>query len=322
MLSSVDRDQIDFLGLLTCVGFQEEFGGESCTHGGEQREPHDFEYESKHSPTLRLRCAGKISAVPTVSVFMNGPNPLKVAWNIFLVINTTKRPNPTGIGSVDHSQFSDLLEMLADGGLEALADRDSDLSAYIAKMNTIDPDTLSRHEALAFWLNLYNAGAMRLAVQAHRSGSESVLRVPGGFNRPIVEVAGEELSLDAIEHGKLRKFGDPRIHGALICGSVSCPTLRRTPYTGHGLDTELTEQMSYFVSQGGAVADGDDALKLSRVFLWFGADFVRPQRMPTFLPASKKALLSALEEWLPDDLSGRTRVSFQSYHWGLRCSVA
>lgn len=252
---------------------------------------------------------------------MDGPNPLKVAWSIFRVINITRRPNPTGIGSVDHSQLGGILEVLASGGLEALVERDADLSAYLAKLSSADPDTLSREEALAFWLNLYNAGALQLAARAHRAGVESVLRVPGGFDRTIIEVAGEELSLDAIEHGKLRRFGDPRIHGALICGSVSCPTLRSTPYTGDGIDTQLTEQMSHFVSLGGALADGDGGVKLSRVFLWFGADFARPQRMPTFLPASKKSVLSSIAAWMPDDLSDRTRVSFQPYHWGLRCSV-
>jgi len=212
--------------------------------------------------------------------------------------------------------------VLGEGELAGLASNDRELAAYIAKMNTVDPDTLTREEALAFWLNLYNAGALQLAVRAHRARVESVLRVPGGFDRAIVEVAGEELSLDAIEHGKLRRFGDPRIHAALICGSVSCPTLRRTPYSGHGLDSELTEQMSYFVAQGGAIADGDSGVKLSRVFLWYGSDFVRPQRMPTFWPASKRSVLGALEDWISDDLSGRTKVSFQPYHWGLRCTVA
>lgn len=252
---------------------------------------------------------------------MDGPNPLKVAWNIFRVLNTTKKPNPTGIGSVDHSQLAEILEVLAHGDLAAVAAREEHLTAYIAKMSTVDPDTLSRDEALAFWLNLYNAGALRLAAEAERSGIESVLRVPGGFDRGIVAVAGEELSLDAIEHGKIRRFGDPRIHGALVCGSVSCPTLRRNPYSGDGLDGVLNEQMSQFLSQGAAIADGDDGLKLSRVFLWYGSDFVRPRRMPTFLPASKKAALGAINEWIPDDLSGRTKVSFQPYHWGLRCSI-
>ena len=42
--------------------------------------------------------------------------------------------------------------------------------------------------------------------------------------------------LDDIEHGKVRRFGDPRIHSALVCGSVSCPTLRFEPYEGDRLD--------------------------------------------------------------------------------------
>jgi hypothetical protein len=268
-----------------------------------------------------LLYAGKSGRVQAVSISMDQPNPIKVAWRIFRVTRSGRRPIPTGIGSVDHSQFSGVLEALAEGGLPALAARDRELSSYMAKMATVDPDTLSRDEAITFWLNLYNAGALRLSVRAWETGEESVLRVPGGFDHKIIEVSGEELSLDVIEHAKIRRFGDPRIHGALVCGSVSCPTLRSAPYTGENIDSELEEQMSHFLRHGGAVKEGVDGIKLSRVFLWFGSDFARPHRMPTFLPGRKKAIISAVEPWLPEELAGRTKVSFQPYDWGLRCAI-
>jgi hypothetical protein len=127
--------------------------------------------------------------------------------------------------------------------------------------------------------------------------------------------------LDAIEHGKIRRFGDPRIHGALVCGSVSCPTARSQPYTGVGLSQQLDDQMRGFLGGGGAAGDGE-AILLSRVFLWFGADFVRPGRMPTFIPARSRSVLRALQAWVPEDLKGDRQVRFQSYDWGLRCAVS
>ena len=251
---------------------------------------------------------------------MDQPSPIKVAWSTFQVLRRVGHPSPSGIGSVDHSQFAGVLQVLRDQGLPGIAEDDRDIASYMTKLGTIDPDNLLAEESLAYWLNLYNAGALRLAIKAYQADELSVLRVPGAFDRPVVEVAGEELSLHAIEHAKIRRFRDPRIHGALVCGSVSCPTLRPSPYTGDGLNEQLDDQMERFLLLGGAT-ESEDAVALSRVFLWYGADFVRPGRMPTFLPRSRRSVLASLEPWLPPDLHVDSKVVFQSYDWGLRCTV-
>lgn len=40
------------------------------------------------------------------------------------------------------------------------------LGAYRSTLETVEPDRLTAEEALAFWLNLYNAGALDLAAEA------------------------------------------------------------------------------------------------------------------------------------------------------------
>jgi hypothetical protein len=218
------------------------------------------------------------------------------------------------------------LQALAKGGTPALAGVQADLDRYLAGVGAIDPDTLNRPEALAYWLNLYNAGALNLAARALAEGVESVLRVPGGFDARVFDIAGEQLSLDAIEHGKIRRFGDPRIHAALVCGSVSCPTLRYEPYRGDQIEHQLDDQMRRFLAGGGAQLEMDTrTVNLSRVFLWYGGDFTRPHRMPTWIPARPRTLVRALLPWLDEAAawvaSGETSVGFQPYDWGLRCSV-
>lgn len=251
---------------------------------------------------------------------MNGPNPLKAAWSMFRNQRTIRRPRRFGGGAVEHSALTSPLAALAAGGTPALEQIRPDLDSYIGEMSGVDPEQLSRPEALAFWLNLYNAGALRLAADAFASGEESVLRVPGAFDKPFVVVGGETLSLDAIEHAKIRRFGDPRIHAAIVCGSISCPTLRPEPYEGGRIHEQLDSQMNTFLSSGGASVSGD-TLMLSRVFLWYGADFVRPNRMPTWIPASRKRVAHALRPWLGDASIERLQIEFQPYDWGLRCSV-
>lgn len=252
---------------------------------------------------------------------MDGPNPLKVAWAIFRALRSVARPRPAGTASVDHSPFAPVLTVLASGGLPAAVSHRQEVLDYIAKLESVDPDTLSREGALAYWINLYNAEAVALATEALAIGSTSVLRLPGAFDRPFVTVAGEELSMEAVEHAKIRRFGDPRIHGALVCGSLSCPTLRSSPYTEEGLDAQLDDQMRAFLAGGGGLIRGDGTLVLSRVFLWYGGDFVRPHRMPTFVPASKRRLLASLAPWLPAPVEEVSSVIFADYDWGLGCAV-
>lgn len=243
-----------------------------------------------------------------------------VAWAILRSIVATRTPNPSGSSEVSHDGFQPVLAALADGGLGAAALHTEDLERYVSELASHDPDELAPKETVAFWLNLYNAVAVRLGVKAWRSGEDSVLRLPGGFRREAVTVAGEALSLDDIEHGKLRRLGEPRIHGALVCGALSCPTLRATPYTGNRLDDQLDDQLRSFLRSGGVVLDGEKAM-FSRVFLWYGSDFVRPHRMPTFLPSPRNSVRAALSPWLAPEIRKATEIGFQSYDWGLACSV-
>ena len=258
-----------------------------------------------------------------------GPNPITAAWSM-LTARRVRPPRPATDSEhvpIDNSLLSEVLAELRRVGMSALADHRSTLAAYRDRLTETDPDTLDRNGALAYWINLYNAGALDLATEASTRSEVTVLRVPGGFRRTWAHVAGEGLSLDAIEHGKIRRFRDPRIHGGLVCGSASCPTLRYEPFTAEKLDEQLDEQMRSFLAGGGAVRDeAGGRLHLSRVFLWFGGDFTRPRRMPTLLPAHKPAVADALGTWLAPEIdnwrltTGPT-VTFQPYDWSLACAI-
>jgi hypothetical protein len=230
-----------------------------------------------------------------------------------------RRPAPRGSGTADHFALAALLGELASGGIASLVDKRPAIAAYRDEMQLVDPDALDPGESLAYWLNLYNAGALHLAATAAAAGEPTVLRVAKPFNRHWAQVAGEDLSLHDIEHGKVRRFGDPRIHAALVCGSASCPTLRHEPYRGAGLEGQLESQMLDFLRNGGAGTDGKQLL-LSRIFLWYGSDFVRPHRMPSFLPVTKRAVGSAVGRWLEPELAALP-VAFQPYDWGLACAI-
>ncbi len=254
------------------------------------------------------------------------PNPITVALSI-LRARRTKRPDPSGEGTVESTDLGRVLESLHAGGIATLSEESERLEEFRERMQTIDPDSLSRNGALAFWLNLYNAGALAVASDAFDEGATTVLRIPGAFDAPWATIAGETLSLNDIEHGKIRRFGDPRIHGSLVCGSVSCPTLRYEPF-GENLDDQLDDQMRSFLGGGGAEVDRTTGtLRLSRIFLWYGGDFTRPQHMPTLLPSRRGSLSHVVAGWLPEAdaewvINSTPKVEYVPYDWGLACSIA
>ena len=235
-------------------------------------------------------------------------------------------PRPGGSGTVDHAAFAPILTSVAEGGVAVLRSLAVDLDSYVTALASVTPDRLSAREAKAYWINLYNALALDLTRRTLADRARTVLGIPGAFGRPAVVVAGEPLSLDGIEHGKIRRFGDPRIHSALVCGSLSCPTLRFEPFDS-AVDEQLDQQMRWFLTSGAAFADqASQSLHLSRVFLWYGSDFVRPHRMPTLLPSRRASVARAIAEWLPPEtrawvVEELPTVRFQPYDWALGCSV-
>ena len=218
----------------------------------------------------------------------------------------------------EHAALLPVLESVASSGIAGISEARSDLARYLAAMAEVEPDSLTRDHALAYWINVYNAGALDLADKAYAAGRDSVLGVLGAFDAPVYSVGAERLSLNDIEHGKVRRFGDPRIHAALVCGSVSCPTLRPEPFEGYHVDGQLEAQIIDYLAGGGSAVTGD-TLRLARVFMWYGGDFTRS--MPALLPARRSALLSTMRRWLPAGAAGVRRVEFMAYDWALGCTV-
>jgi len=237
-------------------------------------------------------------------------------------------PRPRSSITIDHSELGVVLDAFVSSGIASLTDSAGALENYRTSMEDIDPDDLGPAENLAFWMNLYNAGALRAAGFAFDEDMGSVLRVPGAFSAPWATVAGSQLSLDDIEHGKIRRLGDPRIHGALVCGSASCPTLRAEPFTGAVLDHQLDDQLRFFIAHGGgSVSRSDNTVSLSSVFKWYGRDFTSPHTMPNLAPTNTERLRDTLAYWFSADdavyiWSKQPGVVFMPYDWGLGCSVA
>lgn len=153
-----------------------------------------------------------------------------------------------------------------DSGFIALADQ-------LAKASI---EFSSDKDKMAFYINAYNYYAIKIVLDKE---PENSIRDIGNvvqpvWKRTVGQIAGEDVSLDTIEHEVLRPMGDPRIHFSIVCASLSCPNLRPEAYTGDKLEDQLEDQTSSFVNDKtkGAVIRQEE-LYLSNIFDWFEEDF-------------------------------------------------
>jgi len=94
------------------------------------------------------------------------------------------------------------------------------------------------------------------------------------WDKPAGNIGGKAVSLGEIEHKILRPMGEPRVHLAIVCASVSCPDLRNTPFTGSELDSQLDEQARQFLNNADkGLKIGSKRIRISKIFDWFEEDF-------------------------------------------------
>ncbi len=156
---------------------------------------------------------------------------------------------------------------------------DPAFSRLIEGLKSFSPARLKTHEdRLAFWINVYNVFAVKMVTDNYPL--ESIKDV-GSLFKPVWKrnagmVGGKEYTLHEIEHEILRKMGEPRIHVAIVCASVSCPDLATDVYKAERLSEQLDAQMKGFLANPGKgmrVDTGGKKVFLSKIFDWFENDF-------------------------------------------------
>lgn len=129
-------------------------------------------------------------------------------------------------------------------------------------------------EPLASWLNAYNAIVVAEIVE--RWPLESVMRVPGFFDRERHRVAGRERTLDDVEHRVIReRFRDARIHAALVCGARSCPALHPRAFRQAELDATLDRLTRAWLASERHLRVEAGRVRASAILTWYRADFER-----------------------------------------------
>ena len=195
---------------------------------------------------------------------------------------------------------------------------DSTYRRLLKDLSAFDPGSLkSREEKIAFWINIYNIGAIKTItdhypVDSIRSKRINWLGQP--WSRKVLTVGGKEYSLAEIENDILLDgFKELRIHFGINCASVSCVNLLPTPYRAATLYSQLEQQGRAFLAdrkKGLQIDRTGKVVYLSQVFkfdrkhfdaLGGGAlTFIKP-----YLPSADRAVIDA----------GGYTVEYLDYDW-------
>ncbi|MBL0718832.1 DUF547 domain-containing protein [Piscinibacter sp. Jin2] len=210
------------------------------------------------------------------------------------------------------------------------ADRPA-LKAYLTSLSALPR---ARFEAwtpaaqMAFLINAYNAWTVELILGRYPRLASikdlgSLLSSP--WKPAWIPLLGETLSLDGIEHVRLRargRYDDPRIHFAVNCASVGCPMLREEAFLPERLDAQLDEQTARFLADRSRnrydAASG--RLKVSKIFDWYGEDFRLGHRGIRSLAGFFASQAERLAEAPADQArlrAGKVPIDFLDYDWAL-----
>jgi hypothetical protein len=161
----------------------------------------------------------------------------------------------------------------------------------------------------------------------------SIREIPAAWTRPKWKIAGVDRTLDEIEHGILRKeFREPRIHMALVCASVSCPALLAGAYRPDSLEVQLERASADFVNDPARneFNPRDGRIRISKIFDWYGGDFVgvyRDSTLEQLYGEKDGAVLAFAARYLPADVASAWRsrtvtIDYLPYDWSLNAARA
>jgi hypothetical protein len=239
-------------------------------------------------------------------------------------------------GPFDYAAFARVLEERVDergmvdyAGIKAAPEG---LDAFLREIGQYSPDRdlamfTREQEALAYWINAYNAWMIHIVVDSYPV--ESVREIGGNpgavFQEKQCVCGGEELSLDDIETGILRtRFLDPRIHFALNSASMGSPPLPRQPFLPEGLDDRLDAAARGFFARPRFchLADSGRTVEVSSIlesynedFLWWLGQHRRPRQIGAFIALyAPEEVRAAIEHG--------AKVRFIQYDWRLNDQAA
>ena len=246
-----------------------------------------------------------------------------------------------------HSDFDSLLKSYVHDSrvdYQGIIKSSDKLDTYLRQLGSVSEtsyESWSEEQKLAFWINAYNAFTIKAIVDNYpiKRGltlkglfvpSNSILQIPGVWSNLKFRAVGRLVTLEEIEHKILRKqFNEPRIHFAINCASKGCPNLRSEAYRPDIVYQQLESQAIDFINdpvKGVYIDDEKNKVKISKIFKWFGDDFINNYgNTELFSNRNEKdrAVLNVVLRYLQSEaqrnflLKNNFKISYLGYDWSL-----
>jgi hypothetical protein len=151
---------------------------------------------------------------------------------------------------------------------------DSRFASFVEQLGSADiemPETDGKR--LALYINAYNAFAIQGILNgespAGKWGRRSFLK------RQKYSLGGQAIGLESLASEKIFPIGDPRVHFAIVCASLSCPRLSGNAYQFELINVQLHDAAKRFINDSTRNRfDLDRRIAfLSKIFEWHAEDF-------------------------------------------------
>lgn len=223
--------------------------------------------------------------------------------------SASKPTETTPPAAPDHQAFDALLQQYVDSqgqvNYTAFKKTESQLDAYLNTLALATPGAgWTKNEALAYWMNAYNAYTLKLILK--NWPLSSILDLHGGKPWDVnwIELAGKTYSLNEIEHQIIRpQFKDARIHFAVNCAAKSCPPLYNRAFSSQGLNSTLERLTKAFINNEAYNKTTSTTVQVSKLFDWYKEDF-----------GDVRAYLNT---YLNTPLEIDSSIGFSDYDWAL-----
>ncbi len=221
---------------------------------------------------------------------------------------------------VDNRLYAELLGKHTRDGLVDYASFKSEhskLNKYLAYLAGINPDELSRDDAFAYYINLYNAATIDLILENY-PGIDSIKDIGGFFGNPwkieFIMLKGKKVHLDHVEHEILRPtYKDPRLHFAVNCASLGCPPLHANPFEGKTIDATLDKLTRQNMADSAHTRLEGEDLYVSKVLDWFSEDWGKKEDKVAFV----RKYSSPEQAAKIDRLGGSLDLKYSDWDWTL-----
>lgn len=212
--------------------------------------------------------------------------------------------------NIDHSTWDKLLKKHVDNdgmvNYKGFKNDSGKLDEYLKMLSENEPSSdWSVQELLAYYINLYNAGTVKLI--ADNYPIKSIKDINGAWTKSLIKVGNKKLSLGGIENGILRKMNEPRIHFAINCASISCPKLMREAYTAAKINEQLDRATKEFINSDKNDMSASNP-KVSSIFDWYKKDYKIN---------GKQDVIGFINQYSRIKISSNSTLTYLDYNWNL-----